>query len=77
MDEGRIHANAKRQHLNPSNDGLELFLRHTPGRNPTVHQMHIFMKFVVISPPFKSRNSYAEKGGAQERLLVKRHKIKN
>ena len=24
-DEGRIHANAKRQHLNPSNDGLELF----------------------------------------------------
>ena len=24
-DEGRIHANAKRQHLNPSNDGLEFF----------------------------------------------------
>ena len=22
---GRIHANAKRQHLNPSNDGLEFF----------------------------------------------------
>ena len=22
---GRIHANAKRQHLNPSNDGLERF----------------------------------------------------
>ena len=24
-DEGRMHANAKRQHLNPSNDGLEFF----------------------------------------------------
>ena len=24
-DEGQIHANAKRQHLNPSNDGLEFF----------------------------------------------------
>ena len=24
-NEGRIHANAKRQHLNPSNDGLESF----------------------------------------------------
>ena len=24
-DEGRIHANAKRQHLNPSNHGLEFF----------------------------------------------------
>ena len=24
-DEGRIHANAKRQHLNPSNDGVEFF----------------------------------------------------
>ena len=24
-DEGRIRANAKQQHLNPSNDGLELF----------------------------------------------------
>ena len=23
--EGRIHASAKRQHLNPSNDGLEFF----------------------------------------------------
>ena len=24
-DEGRIYANAKRQHLNPSNDALEFF----------------------------------------------------
>ena len=24
-DEGQIHANAKEQHLNPSNDGLESF----------------------------------------------------
>ena len=24
-DEGRIHASAKRQHLNPSNDGLQFF----------------------------------------------------
>ena len=41
-----------------------------------VHQMHIFIKFVVISLFFKSRNCYAEKGGAQERLLAKRRKIK-
>ena len=26
-NEGRIHASAKRQHLNPSNDGLEFFLK--------------------------------------------------
>ena len=48
-DERRIHANEKQQHLNQSNDDLDVFWRHTPGQNPIVHQMHIFMKFVVIS----------------------------
>ena len=42
-----------------------------------MHQMHIFIKFVVISRFFKSRNSYAEKSGAQEWLLAKRRKKKN
>ena len=76
-DEGQIHANAKRQHLNPSNDGLDFLCKHIPEQNPIVHKMHIFIKFVVISRFFKSRNSYAEKGGAQERLLAKRRKIEN
>ena len=75
-DCGRIHASAKRQHLNPSNDGLEFFEDNTPGQNPIVHQMHIFIKIVVISRFFKSRNSYAEKSGAQERLLAKHRKIR-
>ena len=48
-DEGRIQANAKRQHLGPSNDGLEIFSQHIPEQNPIVHQMHIFIKFVVMS----------------------------
>ena len=56
---GRIHPNAKRQHLNPSNDGLEFFKDNTPERNPIVHQKHIFIKIIVISRFFKSRNSYA------------------
>ena len=46
---GRIHASAKRQHLNPSNGGLEFFQDNTPEQNPIVHQMHIFIKFVVFS----------------------------
>ena len=71
----RSHASVKRQHLNPSNDDLEFFYDNTPEQNPIVHQMHIFFKTVVISRFFKSRNSYAEKGGAQERLLAKRRKI--
>ena len=37
-----------------------------------MHQMHIFIKIVEIK---KSRNSYAGKGGAQERLLAKRRKL--
>ena len=48
-DEGRIHANAKRQHLKPSNDDLHFFWKHIPEQNPIVHQMHIFIKVVVIS----------------------------
>ena len=48
-NEGRIHASAKRQHLNPSNDGLEFFSKRTPGQKSIVHQMHIFIKFVVFS----------------------------
>ena len=40
-----------------------------------MHQMHIFIKIVVISRFFKSRNSYVEKSGAQERLLAKHRKI--
>ena len=47
-DEGRINANAKRQHLNLSNDGLEFFWKHIPDQNPIVHQMHIFIKIAVI-----------------------------
>ena len=48
----------------------------TPEQNPIVHQKHIFIKIIVISRFFKSRNSYAYKGGAQERLLAKRRKMK-
>ena len=48
-NEGRINANAKRQHLNPSNDGLECFGKHIPDQNPVVHQMHVFINFAVIS----------------------------
>ena len=56
---GPIHANAKRQHQIPSNDGLEFFYDNTPEQNPIVHQKHIFIKIIVISRFFKSRNSYA------------------
>ena len=76
-DEGRIYANAKRQHVTPSNDGLELFCKHIPEQNPIVHQMHIFIKFVVISCFFKSGDSHAEKDGAQEQVLAKRRKTTN
>ena len=48
-DEGRIHAKREAQHQNPLNDGLEFFERHTPDQNPVVHQMHSFIKIVVIS----------------------------
>ena len=41
------------------NDGLEIFQDNTPEQNPIVHQKHIFIKIIVISRFFKSRNSYA------------------
>ena len=44
-----MQANTKRQHLNPSNDGLEFFRKHIPEQNLIVHQMHILIKFVVMS----------------------------
>ena len=34
-------------------------LNDTPEQNPIVHQKHIFIKIIVISGFFKSRNSYA------------------
>ena len=40
-----------------------------------VHQKQIFVEIIVISGLFKSRNSYALNGGAQERPLAKRRKM--
>ena len=40
-----------------------------------VHQMHIFIKLIVVSQFFKSGNSYTGKGGALERLLAKHQKL--
>ena len=56
---GQIHAKGERRHQNPSNDGLEFFEDNTPEHNPIVHQKHIFIKIIVISRFFKSKNSYA------------------